>query len=192
MGSALRSNGARPFQASGPQPVPDPVFLEAQGQQLLGDDVPRLRRRHHGLDVPLSPEVQQPGGPQQRSPVQREEQAVPGAPGAPAGAPDALQERRHGRRVVHLDDAIEVTDVDPQLQRGGRDDDTVASLGERLLRAAALVDRQRRVRQVRGHAALPQRGADLLDELPGVAEDSRFSPRCSVAITVAALLTEPT
>ena len=110
------------------------------------------------------------------------------APGTAAGASDALQERRYGRRVVHLDDAIEVTNVDAQLQRRRGDDDTVASLGERLLRAAAFVDRQRRVRQVRGHAAFPQCGAYLLYELPGVAEDQallslvqRGDHRCGVA-----------
>ena len=91
-GSALRSNGARPFHASDPQPAADPVFLQAQRQQLLGDDVPRLRRRHHRLDVALAPQVQQPGGPQQRRRCQREEQAVPAAPGPPSGPPDALQE----------------------------------------------------------------------------------------------------
>ena len=78
-----------------PEPAADPVFLQAQGQQLLGDDVPRLRRRHHRLDVSLAPQVQQPGGPQQRARAQCEEQAVAAAPGPPSGPADPLQERGH-------------------------------------------------------------------------------------------------
>ena len=49
------------------------------------------------------------------------------------------------------------------------DDHAVPALGERLLRAAPLVQRQRRVHQVCGHAARPQLRAEHLDEPLGVA-----------------------
>ena len=83
----------QPVPRLDPQAAADPVLLQAQGEQLLGDDVPRLRRRHHRLDVSLPPQVQQPGGPQQGALVQGEEQAVPAAARPPAGPPDPLQER---------------------------------------------------------------------------------------------------
>ena len=83
IGSALRSNGARPFHSSAHEPAADPALLQAQGEELLGHDVPRLRRRDDRLDVARAPQLQQPGGPQQGTVVEGEEQAV--AAPCPAG-----------------------------------------------------------------------------------------------------------
>ena len=93
--AALRSKRRQP--AAIPATVCSPIrcFLQAQGEQLLGDDVPRLRRRHDRLDVTLRPTgEQQPGREQQGVLVQREEQAVPRGARPPPGAPEPLQERR--------------------------------------------------------------------------------------------------
>ncbi len=73
--------------------------------------------------------------------------------------------------MVDLDDTVKVAHVDPQLQGRRSHDDAVPRLGERPLGAAPVVSRQRGVRQKRRHTALAQRSADLLDQLPGVAED---------------------
>ena len=74
------------------------------------------------------------------------------------------------RRGVDLDDPVQVAHVDAELQRGGGHDHAVPRLGERLLGPPPLVQRQRGVRQERGDPARPQRRADLLHQLPGVAE----------------------
>ena len=54
----------------------------------------------------------------------------------------------------------------PEFQRAGRDDHAVSRVGERLLGPAPFVQRQRRVRQERGHPTGPQRGAEFLDQTP--------------------------
>ena len=66
IGSALRSKGGRPFHSPGQSWLPIRRFLQAQREELLRDDVPGLRRRDDRLDERLAPQVQQPGGPQQR------------------------------------------------------------------------------------------------------------------------------
>lgn len=47
---------------SRPELVSDAVFLQAQREQLLGDDVPRLGRTDHRLHPAATPQVQQRGG----------------------------------------------------------------------------------------------------------------------------------
>ncbi len=106
-----------------------------------------------GLDPSTAPQQQQRGGLEQGVAVAGEEEAVAGAAGPPAGAPESLQERRHGRGRVDLDDPVEVADVDAEFERAGGDDHAVAGLGERLLRATPLVGGERGVRQERGDAA---------------------------------------
>ena len=114
-------------------------------------------------------------------------------PEPPAGAAESLQERRDRAGRVELDDPVQVTHVDAQFQGAGGHDDAVARLGECLLGAAALVGRQRGVRQERGYArwrasSSPSSSTSLRDSQ----KTNRFSPACSDAITVAALSTEPT
>ena len=82
-----------------PQLLADPLLLQAEGEQLLGDDVPGLRRRRDRLDVAAAPGQQQPGREQQLVLVQGQEQAVPRGAGAPSAAAEALQEPRDREAV---------------------------------------------------------------------------------------------
>ena len=108
-----------------------------------------LAGARHRLDEAAAPREQQPGREQQLILVQREEQAVPPGPGPPPAAPEALQEPRDRERRVDLDHPVQVADIHAEFQRGGGHDDAVPALGEGLLRAPPLVQRQRGVHQVR-------------------------------------------
>ena len=79
--------------------------------------MPRLRRGDHRLDEPLIQQQQQPGGPQELLVVGRQERQFRLVPGPPPGAAQSLQEGRDGVGRVDLDDAVEVADVDAELER---------------------------------------------------------------------------
>lgn len=152
------------------------MLLQADGQQLLGDDVPRLGRRAHRLDVPTCPQLQQTGSPCQLALAERKEQAVAAGARSTAGAAHPLQERADRGRAVDLDDPVQVTDIDAELQSRGGHDHAIPRLGERLLGPAPLAGRQRCVRQEDLDPGFAQRRAKLLDQLTGVAEDQPFLP----------------
>lgn len=59
---------------------------------------------------------------------QGEEGSIAGGPGAATGATEPLQERGQGGGRVHLDDPVEVTDVDAEFEGRSRDDDAIAKL----------------------------------------------------------------
>ena len=97
----LREGGDRPEP---PQPLgpADPPLLEAEGHQLLGQDVVRLGRGLHGLHVALPPEPHEGGGPEQGLVARRQEEAVRGVPRPPPRPAHplmalGLQERGIGR-----------------------------------------------------------------------------------------------
>ena len=116
-----------------------------------------------------------------------------GSSRAPPGAADALQERRHRRRRVDLDDPVEVADVDAQLQVRSRRSRSraprrtparpgAARRGQRASATRTVVPSPRRLRRelldpraaVAEHQPLlaaVQRG----DHLGGVVERSRRS-----------------
>jgi hypothetical protein len=121
------------------------VLLQAQREQLLGDDVPWLGWRDDRLDPSAAPEQQEGGRLQQSVAATGEEQAVADAARPPTRTPEPLQERGDGGGRVDLDDAVKVADVDAQFEGAGRDDDTVARFGERFFRATPFVGGQRGV-----------------------------------------------
>ena len=82
--------------------------------------------------------------------------------GATPAAPKALQERCDTGRRVDLNDAVEVTDVDAELERRRRNDHTVACLREGLLGLSAFVYAERSVGHERRRAVLAQGGSELL------------------------------
>jgi hypothetical protein len=139
------------------------ALLQRQREQLLGTDVPRRGRRHHGLDVARRPQPRQAGGLQEGVVGRREGQRAARRPRPPAGPPQPLQERRNGAGRVHLDDAVEVADVDAEIQRARRHDDAVAGVGEGVLGPPPFRGRQRRVGHERGD--IPR--AQLLGERLG-------------------------
>ena len=127
-----RPEGRHPTQPLAPGPAPDASLLQGEGEELLGEDVKRFRRRHDGFDVSVEPEAEQTGRSQEAVVGRGEEQAVPLGPRPAAGAAQPLEEGGDGAGSVDLDDAVEVADVDSQLQGARGDDDTVQPFEERL------------------------------------------------------------
>ena len=93
----------------------------------------------------------------------RQEQTVAGRARPPARPPHPLEERRDGRRRVDLDHAVEVADVDAQLERAGGHDHAVPPLGEGAFGLMPLVEDQRAVRDERRDAPRPKVGGQSLD-----------------------------
>ncbi len=172
--------------------APHLVLLEAEGEELLGGDVPRFGWRGDRLDESAAPLQQERGGPQGVLAVEGEEEAVAAGAGAAARAAEPLQERRDGGRRVDLDDAVQVADVDAEFEGGRGDDDAVARLRERLFRAAPFVEErdawERKVVTPRARSAAPSCSTIRRESQ----KTRRFSPRCSAEITLAAFSTEPT
>ena len=190
--AGMAAKGRDAAQPVEPVPPADAPLLQAQGQQLLGQDVVRLGRRDDRLDVAARPQLDQAGGPQQGLVVGGQEEAVAGRAGPPPGAAHPLEEAGHGGRGVDLDDPVEVADVDAQLQRAGGHDDAVVPAGERLLGLPPLVQAQRAVRDERGDLQRPQLAAQLLDPRPAVAEDQPLLAAVQPRDHLAALSSEPT
>ena len=117
-------------------------FLQGESQELLRKDVKRLRWWHDGFDVAVVPESQQAGRSQESVVGRCQEQTVPDRPGSAPGAAQPLQKGGDGCRRVDLDHAIEIADVDSQLQGARGDYDAIVALGERLLGTPALVQPQ--------------------------------------------------
>src|SRR5687768_953359 len=101
-----------------------------RGGARTGSTQPRLRKRRSaglgrhedGFDPAATPQEQQRGGLDERVTVAGEEQAVTGSTGAAPAAAETLQKGCHGGRGVDLDDAVEVADVDAQLEGAGGHD----------------------------------------------------------------------
>lgn len=168
----------------------DGLLLQREGKQLLGHDVPGCRRRDNRLDPPLRPPREQACGVQSLVLVEREEKAVPRAPRPSPSAPESLQERRDGTGRPDLDYPGEIADVDSQLESGGCHDHAVTGLGECLL-GACRSEADNEECEVRVDVARTERDPQLLRSATAV-NTSRFSPQCSLLITVAAPSIEPT
>jgi hypothetical protein len=93
----------------------DPVLLEAEREELLGDDVPWLGWCGDRLDKAPAPRQQQPSREQQVVLSDRQEQAVPDSPGPAPGPPETLQEAGDTQPGVDLDDPVKVTDVNSEF-----------------------------------------------------------------------------
>ena len=129
-----------PVQPFGPGVLADLAFLQAQGEQLLRVQMPWGAWRGDGFDVALAPQQQQPAGLQELVLGDGEQQRIAGLTRSTSGAAEALQERRDGARCADLNNPVEIADVYAKFEGRGRDDDAVAVLGERRLRAAPLVE----------------------------------------------------
>jgi hypothetical protein len=97
-------------------------------------------------------------------------------PRAATGSAEPLEESGDRRRRVDLDHTIKVTDVDPQLERTCGDDNAVASLSERLLCLATLLDPERAVGNEGADAVRAKLLAQLLYLAPTVTEDEALLP----------------
>src|SRR5690606_14284353 len=85
-----------------------------------------------------------------------EEEAVSLTPGAAAGSAETLQEGGHRVRRIDLDHAVEVADVDAQLERARGDNHAVGTLCECRLCAQALLTAERAVGDERCDSVPPQ------------------------------------
>ena len=157
-------------QPLAPGLAPDAPLLQGEGEELLGEDVKRFRRRHDGFDVSVVPEAEQTQRTQEAVVGRGEEQAVPLGPRPAARSAQPLEEGGDGAGSVDLDDAVEVADIDSQLQRARGDDDTVAALGERLLGTPALVEGERAVGDECPSAGSMELGGQRFDTSTAVAE----------------------
>lgn len=87
-----RGRERQPAQGLGPDGMPHPTPLQAQRQQLLGEQVARQRGRHDRLDEALGEQPEQGGGAQQLIVVGGQEQHAAARPGAAAATPQPLQQ----------------------------------------------------------------------------------------------------
>ena len=92
------------------------------GDDLLGQHVERVAQEAAGLDEALAHAPDDHRGLEQVAAMLRVQRALAGLADAVAGAPDALQTPRHGARRLDLDDEIDRTHVDAQLEAAGGDD----------------------------------------------------------------------
>ena len=112
-----------------------------------------------------------------------QKQAVASRAGPSPGPSDALQHRRDPCRRVDLDHAVEIADVDAQLERARRDDHAVARLGERRLGLAALVALSDEC-ETNVVTSSSRNAAESSSTRARLSQNTRrFSPRCSAAMT---------
>ncbi len=74
-----------------------------------------------------------------------------------------MDERGNSPGCINLNDAVEVSDVDPELKGTGGHDDTIASLRERVFGASAFVPSEGTVGDVDLDVLLAQRGCKSLN-----------------------------
>ena len=123
------------------------------------------------LDEARLPELDQPRGLHQGLVPGRQEEAVARRPWPATRAAHALEEAGHGRRGVDLDHAVEVANVDAQLQDAGGHDHAVVPVGEGVLRLPPLLLAERAVRDEGRCSQLPQLRSQFLGPGTAVHED---------------------
>ena len=144
---------AEPASELGPRDSPE---LERERHDLLREDVRGPRRRHDRLHDALPPEGCEREAGQELLVVGGEEEAVPRGAGPPPGPAHALEEGGNTWRGADLDDAVEIADVEAQLERRRGDDDAIGLRCEGRLGLPALVQGERGMRNEGADAGLPQ------------------------------------
>ena len=97
-------------------------FRRGHRDQDLRQHVERVRYRRERLDIACSHRVCDGGGFQEVPRMGGKQRPPAGVADIVAGASDALQRRGQRRRRLHQHDFVQIADVDPHLQRIGRDD----------------------------------------------------------------------
>ena len=90
--------------------------------QDLRQHVERVRDGHERLDIACLHRVGDGGGLQEVPRVGRKQRPPARVADIVASASDALQRRGERRRRLHQHDFVQIADIDPHLQRIGRDD----------------------------------------------------------------------
>ena len=97
-------------------------FRRGHRDQDLRQHVERVRYRRERLDIACSHRVCDGGGFQEVPRMGGKQRPPAGVADIVASASDALQRRGQRRRRLHQHDFVQIADVDPHLQRIGRDD----------------------------------------------------------------------
>jgi hypothetical protein len=121
-------------------------FLQRQSHYLLRVEVSGLSRRLHAFDKPFSPEEGDPQSQKQFGVICREEEKIAYRARPATAPPHPLEKAADRWRRADLDYTVQVANVDAQLQRRRSDDSAVRLGSEGSLGLAALVSRQRTVR----------------------------------------------
>src|SRR5699024_8451029 len=116
-----RGEGGRP-PGQGLQVGDRPVLEGAHRDDLLGEDVERVRRYVEGLDGPGAHAFDDDGGLDEVAAELRQDDAGADRTDLVPGAADALQAGGDRGRGLDLDDEVDRAHVDAELEAGGRDD----------------------------------------------------------------------
>ncbi len=98
-----------------------PILRRDLGDDLLGYDVERLVRDREPIEFAAPHAVEQGRAFHEVVSGEREQPPLGGRADRMAGSADALQEARDRARRADLADHVDVADVDPELERSGRD-----------------------------------------------------------------------
>ena len=157
------------------EPLLGPLVRDARGHDLLGQDVSRARSRGDTVELAAAHALDQRGALDQLVQGQREEPSLRDPGQRVPGTADPLKKRRDRTRGADLNDQVDVSDVDAELE-GGRGHERAErprlEAGLRVLAPvageAAVVARHRAFAQ-----ALGQLAGDPLGHLARVDEDER-------------------
>ncbi len=144
--------------------------LQYRRQKLLDQDRVRGRWGSDGLDIARSEQLNERSALEQAGVRGREEQGVASQTFAAARPAQALKKRSHGCGRIDLDDPVQITDVQAQLERARGDDHAVLPLGKRPLGLPSSIGRKRGVRDEGVHSVRAQRLSEILDTAAAVAE----------------------
>ena len=97
-------------------------FERARGDRLLREDVERILRDAHRLDLARQHPLRDDRRVQDVAAVLGEQGGAADLADLVSGAPDTLQARRRRGRRLDLDDEVDLAHVDAELERTGRDD----------------------------------------------------------------------
>ncbi len=143
------------------------------GDDLLGEHVERVAQEAGGLDLAVDHALGDHRGLEQVAAVLRVQRAPAGLADRVPGAPDALHAPRHRARRLDLDDEVDGTHVDAQLERAGGDDAAQQAALQLVFDDDPLLAGQRAVvcldQLVAGE--LVEVGGQSFGLAPGVAED---------------------
>ena len=117
----------------GEQIVDGPAIHDGHRDELLGEDVERVARQHGRLDRAVVHALGDDRGLEQVAPVLREDHALRRRADLVPRPADTLEAAGDARRRFDLDDEVDRTHVDAQLEAAGRDEGRQAAGLELLL-----------------------------------------------------------
>lgn len=153
----------------------DPAGGERHRQELMDEHRPAAVAELDGLDPAGAGELDEGDRLGDALGGLAEEGRVGDLPGAAPGPAHALEERGDGVGRLVLEDAVEVADVDPELERGGADDAGVAAVMKALLGEGALLERDRAVVDEDGGAGPPHVLGDGLGDRARLTEEEALA-----------------